>query len=369
MEALARIEAYDPLRRLNEAETTLVWRHRSFLTSSARALPKFLLSVPWNNADAVQEAHRLLDVWQRPTPIDALQLLDTQFPDPRVRAYAVSCLESFSDDDLKLYLLQLSQVLKFEPFLDSSLARFLLRRALRRPRLVGHVFFWYLKAEMHLPEVAPRYGALLEQYLRACGEHRTELGHQMFVLTKLQDISRKVKLKDSKAERKATIASELPQIVFPEAFQLPLSPHMVASELVVDKCKVMSSKKLPLWLVFKGASDSARRAYMGEEGTGEEAPLALPPAPDQTISVLFKAGDDLRQDQLTLQVLHIMNGLWQEGGLDLRMSPYGCVSTGDELGMLQVVMNSATLAGISADAVDKKHQGKKKTSSTCATSC
>jgi phosphatidylinositol-4,5-bisphosphate 3-kinase len=55
-----------------------------------------------------------------------------------------------------------------------------------------------------------------------------------------------------------------------------------------------------------------------------------------------------------------MNGLWQEGGLDLRMSPYGCVSTGDELGMLQVVMNSATLAGISADAVDKKHQGKKK---------
>jgi phosphatidylinositol kinase/protein kinase (PI-3 family) len=38
--------------------------------------------------------------------------------------------------------------------------------------------------------------------------------------------------------------------------------------------------------------------------------------------VLFKAGDDLRQDQLTLQILGIMDNLWKEHGLDLRMSPY-----------------------------------------------
>lgn len=64
----------------------------------------------------------------------------------------------------------------------------------------------------------------------------------------------------------------------------------------------MSSKKLPLWLVFKSARD-----------------------PGATHTVLFKAGDDLRQDQLTLQILGIMDGLWKEHGLDLRMSPYLCV--------------------------------------------
>jgi hypothetical protein len=71
----------------------------------------------------------------------------------QVRAYAVSCLESLDNDTLRQYLLQLTQVLKFEPFNDSALARYLVRRAVRNPQGIGHVFYWYLQAEMHLPEV------------------------------------------------------------------------------------------------------------------------------------------------------------------------------------------------------------------------
>jgi len=66
------------------------------------------------------------------------------------------------------------------------------------------------------------------------------------------------------------------------------------------------------------------------------------------IVVMFKAGDDLRQDQLTLQVLNIMDKLWKASGIDLCLSPYGCISTGDELGMLEIVGNSDTLANIVA---------------------
>ena len=95
-----------------------------------------------------------------------------------------------------------------------------------------------------------------------------------------------------------TLKVQLPQIVFPHQFQLPLSPDMVASGLNVDGCRVMSSKKLPLWL-------SVKPAVVG----------------GADMMVLFKAGDDLRQDQLTLQVLKIMDQLWQAEGLDLRMSP------------------------------------------------
>ena len=269
--------------------------------------------------------------------------------------------------------------MKFEPSADSSLARFLLRRALAVPRIIGHVFFWYLKAEMHTLEVhvsaaigfeswlnvlAPccqeRYAVLLQLYLRYCGNHRTELGHQMFVLTKLvsahsseflmrphqlppavqEEIARKVKSAQTKEDRLSTIRFELPQIVFPERFQLPLSPDLVATSLDVEKCRVMSSKKLPLWLVFKGAAPSF-------EAT---SPSAL--VKDHL--VLFKAGDDLRQDQLTLQVLRVIDKLWKEQGMDLGMSPYGCVSTGDELGMLEIVPNSTTLASIASDAVTKK---------------
>jgi len=50
----------------------------------------------------------------------------------------------------------------------------------------------------------------------------------------------------------------------------------------IEKCKVMASKKKPLWLEFKCAD-----------------PTALS---NETIGIIFKHGDDLRQDMLILQV-------------------------------------------------------------------
>ncbi len=44
--------------------------------------------------------------------------------------------------------------------------------------------------------------------------------------------------------------------------------------------------------------------------------------------IIFKQGDDLRQDMLTLQMLTLMEQLWDEEGLDLCLLPYGCMSTG-----------------------------------------
>ena len=50
----------------------------------------------------------------------------------------------YSDDKLVMYLLQLVQVLKFEPYLDCPLAEFLLRRGLRN-KTIGHYLFWHLR--------------------------------------------------------------------------------------------------------------------------------------------------------------------------------------------------------------------------------
>lgn len=57
--------------------------------------------------------------------------------------------------------------------------------------------------------------------------------------------------------------------------------HVTVS-LQIEKCKVMASKKKPLWLEFKCAD-----------------PTALS---NETIGIIFKHGDDLRQDMLILQV-------------------------------------------------------------------
>lgn len=85
---------------------------------------------------------------------------------------------------------------------------------------------------------------------------------------------------------------------------------------------------VPLWLVFRNADPDAPNVY-----------------------VIFKSGDDLRQDILTLQILSLMDGLWLSSGLDLKMKPYKCIATGvnehnEGVGLIEVVLNSDTTSGI-----------------------
>jgi phosphatidylinositol kinase/protein kinase (PI-3 family) len=106
--------------------------------------------------------------------------------------------------------------------------------------------------------------------------------------------------KTKKADQLKVLKTELSNLTLPPKFKLPLSPKMEVKGIIPEKCKVMDSKKLPLWLVFENA-----------DTTG------------QNIFIIFKAGDDLRQDLLTLQMLKIMDKLWKQNSLDLHMQPYG----------------------------------------------
>lgn len=286
------------------------------------------------------------------SPEAALELLDANFGDESVRAWAVERLESLSDDTLVDYLVQLIQVLKYEPYHDSALARFLLRRSLLSRR-VGHHLFWHLKAEMESPDVAIRFALYLEAYLRGAGLYLDDLEKQSMVLSKLGDIATAIKgVKGN--ERRDVLTTKLAQLQLPDVFQLALTPKMEARALMVDKCKYMDSKKLPLWLVFQNPEPTQRPLY-----------------------VMFKSGDDLRQDMLTLQMLNIMDKvrdhgddvivcahivliflllhspfllawsqLWQAHNLDLRMMIYGCISTGPEVGLIEIVLNAETVCKI-----------------------
>jgi phosphatidylinositol kinase/protein kinase (PI-3 family) len=49
---------------------------------------------------------------------------------------------------------------------------------------------------------------------------------------------------------------------------------------------------------------------------------------------------------LTLQLIRIMDKLWQAENLDLRMMPYGCISTGNGVGLIEVVLNAETVSSI-----------------------
>ena len=78
----------------------------------------------------------------------------------------------------------------------------------------------------------------------------------------------------------------------------------------VGRCHVMSSKKAPLWLTCRTGERFHRN------GTAH--------ANETVTAVLFKDGDDLRQDQLTLAVMKVIENCWLNAGLDLADSLRMC---------------------------------------------
>ncbi|KAL7864769.1 hypothetical protein AOLI_G00161890 [Acnodon oligacanthus] len=309
-------------------------RFREESVHYASNLPQFLRTVDWLMPSAVQDVHWLLGHW-KPQNLElpvALELLSVDYIDEKVRRLAVQRLEMMSNEEVLRYLLQLVQTLKVEPYHDSSLARFLIQRALRSKR-VGHFFFWYLRSEVAgCPFFRQRMAVILEAYLLGCGKAMlTSFQCQVQVVKTLHDVAVKVKmLYPEKTSLTSSAAQKLREILqeysFPPDFQVPFDPRVRAGALLLKECKVMASKKKPLWLEFSCMES--------------EAPAGAP------VGIIFKQGDDLRQDMLIIQTLMVMDSIWQENCLDLNLVPYGCISTGYNIGMIEIVRDAVTIAAI-----------------------
>lgn len=65
-----------------------------------------------------------------------------------------------------------------------------------------------------------------------------------------------------------------------------------------------------------------------------------------TSAIIFKIGDDLRQDMLTLQIIKIVDAIWKHENLDMCMLAYTCLSTGKNVGIIEVVTRAETITSI-----------------------
>ena len=130
-ELLAEIIERDPFSEMSIQEKNLVWRLREHCLKIPDSLPKLLDAVKWNQRDDVSQLYVLLKQWRPVKSETALELLDCKYADLKVRQYAVKWLDAnISDELLAQYLLQLVQVVEYEPYLDNGLSRLLIKRSL-----------------------------------------------------------------------------------------------------------------------------------------------------------------------------------------------------------------------------------------------
>ncbi|CAK7204467.1 Phosphatidylinositol (PI) 3-kinase [Sporothrix eucalyptigena] len=365
------IMSYPPTQALTSEEKDLVWKFRYHLTREKKAVTKFVKSVNWQDMAEAKQAVQVLGRWTNIDVDDALELLGPTFDHRAVRAYAVERLRKAGDSELLLYLLQLVQALKFEhistsdgenggrrdeaggeePSMattthDSSLARFLITRVAGN-LMLGNYFYWYLMVECddHSAEQSAEcravyrkvaYDFMAELELRPGGsETRKTLRRQAEWVAVMAKIAGEVKEAHESIARRVERTRHFVQdpknelVTIDPPLPLPLDPSVAITGVVTgsaDDVAVFKSSLHPIKVAFR---DTQGRKY----------------------PILFKMGDDLRQDQLVIQIITLMDQLLQKENLDLKLTPYKILATSNRMGLTQFV------ASVSFQSLAARYKG------------
>lgn len=68
------------------------------------------------------------------------------------------------------------------------------------------------------------------------------------------------------------------------------------------------------------------------------------------LKFLFKCGDDLRQDNLTLQFFKIMDGLWQKNSMNMEMECYDVMESGEQTGFIEFIDGATVITDMHVDS-------------------
>eukprot|EP00698_Gefionella_okellyi_P007774 TRINITY_DN1900_c0_g2_i3.p1 TRINITY_DN1900_c0_g2~~TRINITY_DN1900_c0_g2_i3.p1 ORF type:complete len:808 (-),score=125.23 TRINITY_DN1900_c0_g2_i3:70-2493(-) len=333
---LAEIQNYPSTQVLQEREKDLLWTFRYTIARDKKGLAKFLRTVDWNDAYESKQASDLMDIWVEIDVDDALELLSKNFPHPLVRLHAVKRLLKVDDEAVLQFLLQLVQALRYEAPGSMQLGEFLIDRAVNNPMLCSY-FYWYLSVAAEDVVYSDLYINLREQFMFRLQEMENpmynDLNEQARLMTRLNEFATKLATEKDRKRRielaplllsgKGAFADLLH---FPTPFRHPLDPSVIVTG-IDPKVHVFKSAKAPLLLNFKTVDK-------------------------ETFPVLYKCGDDLRQDQLVIQLISLMDRRLKQVQLDLKLCPYKVLATSNSTGLVQVVLDSKGVADVLADFND-----------------
>lgn len=299
----------------------------------------------------------------------------------KLRVFAVDRLRLASADELLLYLLQLVQALKYESLLDGDLfkeaplARFLIERSVENGKL-GNFFYWYVKVENEdqLNSAKPQnsavlsvntsiYLAVLNTYIERLKQHcqisklpqyKYLKGQIAFIkkLTSLVELIRTTFKKNEATSKKAQFlqdyladnSNEL--LKFPHAFPLPLDPLVMICGCYPLESSVFKSSLSPLKITFKTITNYREQQQHSSQifntRKNKYGKYAL----------MFKIGDDLRQDQLVIQIITLMDQLLKNENLNLKLTPYKILATSPVAGLIQFVPNETLDSVLSKSYTD-----------------
>ncbi|CAD8088581.1 unnamed protein product [Paramecium primaurelia] len=359
-EKMRKMMARPLIGELKSDDKQLFVKYRYWAMQYGSALPFYLHSVAWQNQKEEQDALTIMKKWSPIDREDCLFLLSSffcanEFKKSKknkismleIRKYAVEQLSKLSDEKIENVLLQLVQALKYEPFdQKSDLVNLLFDRAIKSKSLATYLY-WYLHVEKdgwHADSkntILGFYYTTFQEFERMLQSKNEKLfkdiqGQSKF-RQKLQSLATEIRsLKNDRQFRINYIKNQLSQSAYQNSSELPQHPCCLYPEYeliraVPERTTIFSSAMAPIRLGFQ--------VIKGDE--------------ESEIKLIFKNGDDLRQDQLVMQIFNLMDELLKGVSQDMKLLPYRILACSKSDGFLEFVPDNVTLQEI----IIKKNQG------------
>ena len=358
---------------MESKHSILFWSHRYELLkqNTPYALTKIMNSVKWGDPKNENEfIKNILGHWKTVEICDLLYMLSRKFsvnqmyPNTNgvlyqfegmkaIRIYAVEKLKERTDAELNFILLQLVQAIRYEDIstknVKSPLVTFLIERCCK-DAILSSSFYWFIECESNMgesnnskniteiPEIIKIYGLIRDKFFEDIKKNKDILeiinNEVSFKaeLVKISSILSKVnKVENKKNELRNLIDFTEKKEIQDTEYYLPINPQLKVKGAISSKCTVFKSAKCPVKYSFNVTEDTKQNNHNDDK---------------DHISIMFKYGDDLRQDQLILQMINYMDSLLKNVHLDFQFTIYKTLATSKSDGFVEFVPNSTTIYDI-----------------------
>ena len=135
-----------------------------------------------------------------------------------------------------------------------------------------------------------------------------------------------------------------------EPIPLPCAPEVMVNGVNPQTAKIFKSAVYPALIEFY-VEHITESSDFGKSASRKQKMNSSPRnhQNDATYKVIMKTGDDLRQDQLVMMMIKLMDGLLKRASLDLCLTPYSIIATSPSSGIVEFVDGSITVSAILAN--------------------
>ena len=348
----------------------IFWKNRyGLLRNDTRyALTKIMNSVEWGNVPREKEfVENILENWKTIELCDILYMLSRKFSINKIyindagitnnltymkmiRRFAIKHLSKHSITELNFILLQLVQAIRYENIsiesIKSPLVNFLINQS-KIDLNFASSFYWFIECEsqcneknnnMNEEKMAKIYNSIKEYFKVEMKKNPRFLGiieNEIEFKNQLEDLSHSIdniNSVDYRTKRlKEIIDKDKKDFMHNEEHYFPLNPKIKIKGIATEDCKVFDSKTKPIKFTFKTTQETKQYIHFDDKNY---------------CRIFFKNGDDLRQDQLILQIMDFMDSLLKKQQLDYQFTIYKVLATSKKDGLVEFVPSSKTYTQI-----------------------